>query len=175
MKELICGRPKGISFRVFLFVLLWVGLSLTGFAQGFSYIFPGVTTNNDITIGNINLYDNFGRDWYNSLQLKVDKRFVKGFSYNVSYVFARDISNVGNDVTAQPTLYAPVNYDRGPSPLERRRSGQRRHAAIVEGQGSLGRAATGRHYADIHARRGDRGEMGLEIVGLELVAGRERP
>jgi hypothetical protein len=70
--------------------------------------------------GNINLYDNYGRDWYNSLQLKVDKRFVKGFSYNVSYVFSRDISNVGNDVTAQPTLYAPANYDRGPSPLERR-------------------------------------------------------
>ena len=70
--------------------------------------------------GNINLYDNYGRDWYNSLQLKVDKRFVKGFSYNVSYVFARDISNVGNDVTAQPTLYAPANYDQGPSPLERR-------------------------------------------------------
>jgi hypothetical protein len=70
--------------------------------------------------GNINLYDNFGRDWYNSFQLKVDKRFAKGLSYSVSYVFARDISNVGNDVTAQPTLYAPENYDRGPSPLERR-------------------------------------------------------
>jgi hypothetical protein len=70
--------------------------------------------------GNVNLYNNIGREWYNSLQLKVDRRFAKGFSYNVSYVFARDISNVGNDVTAAPTLYAPENYDRGPSPLERR-------------------------------------------------------
>ena len=70
--------------------------------------------------GGINLYENFGRDWYNSLQLKLEKRYAKGFSYNVNYVFARDISNVGNDVTAQPTLYAPANYDRGPSPLERR-------------------------------------------------------
>src|SRR2546430_13800958 len=55
-----------------------------------------------------------------SLQLKIDRRFVKGFSYTVPYVCARDISNVGNDVTAQPALYAPENYDRGSSPLERR-------------------------------------------------------
>jgi hypothetical protein len=41
--------------RVFKFVLVSAWLTLTGFAQGgYSYIFPGITTNNDITIGNLN-------------------------------------------------------------------------------------------------------------------------
>lgn len=70
--------------------------------------------------GNINLYENLGRDWYNSLQVKLDKRFSKGLLYSLSYAFARDISLYGNDATSQPTLYAPPNYDRGPSPNERR-------------------------------------------------------
>src|SRR5690349_19221450 len=41
--------------RVFFFALIVGCLSSAAFAQGgFSYIFPGITTNNDITIGNIN-------------------------------------------------------------------------------------------------------------------------
>ncbi len=70
--------------------------------------------------GGINLYENLGREWYNSLQVKVDKRYAKGLTYTFSYAFSRDISNLGNDVTAQPTPYAPKDYDRGPSPSERR-------------------------------------------------------
>ncbi len=86
---------------------------------------PGQYTNLQAALpypqfGGINLYENLGRDWYNSLQVKFDKRFSKGLEYRLSYAFARDISNEGNDVTAQPTPYAPANYDRGPSPLERR-------------------------------------------------------
>ena len=70
--------------------------------------------------GNLNLYESVGSSWYNSLQIKAEKRHARGLSYLISYVFSRDISNLGNDVTAQPTPYAPVNYDRGPSPSERR-------------------------------------------------------
>ncbi len=55
MKELISDHPKRILLRAFLFSFVIAGLSLPAFAQGgFSYIFPGITTNNDITIGNIN-------------------------------------------------------------------------------------------------------------------------
>jgi hypothetical protein len=54
MKEFICKNSKSTVFRVFLFALILAGFSLTGFAQGFSYVFPGITTNNQITIGNIN-------------------------------------------------------------------------------------------------------------------------
>lgn len=61
------------------FALVWAALTLTGYAQtGNSYIFPGITTNNDITIGNLNpvpttatvaFYDNSGK--LNSLSLEL--------------------------------------------------------------------------------------------------------
>ena len=54
MKELIWRSPRWFAFRAILLALLSGGLSPEAFSQGFSYIFPGITTNNDITIGNIN-------------------------------------------------------------------------------------------------------------------------
>src|SRR5579883_679995 len=58
------------SLRMLFFALVCAGLTLTAYAQGGgSYIFPGITTNNDITIGNLNpvpttatvsFYDNSG-------------------------------------------------------------------------------------------------------------------
>jgi Family of unknown function (DUF5719) len=54
MKEFINKNSKHMAFRVFLFAVILGGVSLTGSAQGFSYVFPGITTNNQITIGNIN-------------------------------------------------------------------------------------------------------------------------
>src|SRR5262249_20968213 len=70
--------------------------------------------------GTINLYQSIGKEWYNSLQLKLEKRYSKGLTYVASYAFSRDISLYGSDTTAQPTLYAPPNYDQGISPNERR-------------------------------------------------------
>jgi hypothetical protein len=70
--------------------------------------------------GTINLYQTLGSGWYNSLQVKVEKRYAQGFQYLFSYAFSRDISDNGNETTVGPTLYAPVNYDRGRSPNERR-------------------------------------------------------
>src|SRR5215468_10669876 len=57
MNKIICNNPAYIRgvFWAFLFALVFGSLSIAGFAQGgFSYVFPGITTNNDITIGNIN-------------------------------------------------------------------------------------------------------------------------
>jgi hypothetical protein len=70
--------------------------------------------------GTINLYESGGREWYNSLQVKLERRFSHGLTYLFSYAFARDISLYGSESTAQPTLYAPRNYDEGASPNERR-------------------------------------------------------
>jgi hypothetical protein len=51
-KNLRRGRTV---FQVFAFVFVSGWLTLAGFAQsGNSYIFPGITTNNNITIGNLN-------------------------------------------------------------------------------------------------------------------------
>jgi hypothetical protein len=70
--------------------------------------------------GTINLYESGGREWYNSLQVKLERRFSHGLTYLFSYAFARDISLYGSETTAQPTLYAPPHYDEGASPNERR-------------------------------------------------------
>ena len=70
--------------------------------------------------GTINIYESLGKDWYNGLQLKLERRFVRGFTYLFSYAFSRDISEFGNDTTAQPTPYAPAHYDQGVSPNQRR-------------------------------------------------------
>jgi len=66
MKNNICK-----SLWIFLFALVSGGLSLTAYGQsGNQYIFPGITTNNQITIGNLNpvpttvevdFYDNSGK------------------------------------------------------------------------------------------------------------------
>ncbi|MBI4907551.1 MAG: TonB-dependent receptor [Acidobacteria bacterium] len=86
---------------------------------------PGSYTNLQAALpyprfGTINLYRTMGKAWYNSLQMKVEKRFSQGLSYLVSYAFSRDISLFGAETTIQPTRFAPENYDRGPSPNERR-------------------------------------------------------
>src|SRR5438093_9131701 len=88
--------------RLSLFVLIFVCLATIGLAQGGnSYIFPGLTTNNDITIGNLNpqpttatiaFYDSTGK--LNSLtaelepgtQTRVNPTSVALTSFNGSVV-----------------------------------------------------------------------------------------
>jgi hypothetical protein len=70
--------------------------------------------------GTINIYESLGKDWYNSLQIKTERRYAQGFTYLLSYAFSRDISLYGNDSIAQPTPYAPARYDEGVSPNQRR-------------------------------------------------------
>src|SRR5215471_18026191 len=56
MTKIIYKNPAYIqnAVRVSLFLMVLGCSTMSGFAQGgFSYIFPGITTNNDITIGNI--------------------------------------------------------------------------------------------------------------------------
>jgi hypothetical protein len=53
--------------------------------------------------GTVNIYESLGKDWYNALQMKLDRRFSNGLMYMVSYAFARDISEFGDSTTSQPT------------------------------------------------------------------------
>jgi hypothetical protein len=71
-------------------------------------------------LSNIRIYENIGRSWYNSLQIKAERRFVQGFSYTLSYAFARNIDEYGSAQTDGITPFAPAGYDRGRSELERR-------------------------------------------------------
>jgi outer membrane receptor protein involved in Fe transport len=65
--------------------------------------------------GNLGLYDAIGESWYNALQVKWERRFAKGFSYQFSYSFSKDIDVGGGSYTEGVTPFAPDGYDRGRS------------------------------------------------------------
>jgi hypothetical protein len=64
--------------------------------------------------GGIDVYENTGHNWYNSAQLKVERRFSRGLSFMLSYAFSKNMSENGADgVWAVPTPFAPAGYNRG--------------------------------------------------------------
>jgi hypothetical protein len=80
---------------------------------------PGLYTNLQAAkpypiFGSIDLYKNTGHNWYNSGQLKVERRFSQGLSFMLSYAFSKTLSENGADgVWATPTPFAPAGYNRG--------------------------------------------------------------
>ena len=119
----ISQNPKRIVLRAFLFAVVATGLSLSAFAQGgFSYIFPGITTNNDLTIGNINsvpttatinFYDTAGKlntlavDLGPGTQTRVNPNTVALTTFNGSVV-----------VTSPVPLAVSADQFEGNSPFE---------------------------------------------------------
>ncbi|MEW5979482.1 MAG: TonB-dependent receptor [Acidobacteriota bacterium] len=70
--------------------------------------------------GSVNLYDNTGESWYNSMQIKWEKRFSDGFSYMLSYAFAKQLDNNGGEgLWDTPTPFAPEGYNKGRASLDR--------------------------------------------------------
>jgi hypothetical protein len=70
--------------------------------------------------GQINLLENIGDVWYDALQAKLERRFADGLSLMLSYAFSKTIVNqAGSAETTLPTPFAPVNYERGRSDLNR--------------------------------------------------------
>jgi hypothetical protein len=70
-------------------------------------------------LGQVSLYDNIGDSWYNSLQLKWEKRFSEGLSYVASYAFGKHIGENEGSIWDTPTPFAPKGYNRGLSDLNR--------------------------------------------------------
>ncbi len=71
-------------------------------------------------LGTIRIAHNNNTSWYDSLQLRLEKRFAKGLGYGVAYAFSRDITDFGtNDIQSRPTPFAPPGYEHGPSDLSR--------------------------------------------------------
>ena len=64
--------------------------------------------------GSIDLYDNIGHSWYNSGQVKVERRFASGFGLTFSYALSKIMSENGADgIYVAPTPFAPEGYNRG--------------------------------------------------------------
>jgi Carboxypeptidase regulatory-like domain len=64
--------------------------------------------------GEITIYDNIGDSYYNSAQLKWEKRFGDGLSYLLSYAFSKHIDDFPGT-----TPFGPEGYDRGRSTFDR--------------------------------------------------------
>ncbi|MEW5980466.1 MAG: TonB-dependent receptor [Acidobacteriota bacterium] len=69
----------------------------------------------------IALFDNVGKSWYNSFQLKVERRFSDGLSYMASYAFSKHLIDGGGSghLWDGPVPYAPEGYNRGRSDYDR--------------------------------------------------------
>ena len=106
----------------------YVGVRLRGQAtmRPYNVVPPGAYTNLQAAkpypaFGDINVLENFGRSWYNALQMKLERRFAQGVSFMASYSFAKDIAD-----TIPPSEYdafvpfSPEGYLRGRSPNDRR-------------------------------------------------------
>jgi hypothetical protein len=66
------------------------------------------------------VYLNQGSTWYNSAQVKLERRFTKGFSYTFAYAFSKLLMNdTETEHTGTPEPFAPAGYNRGRSDLDR--------------------------------------------------------
>ncbi|HEV8524109.1 MAG TPA: TonB-dependent receptor [Terriglobales bacterium] len=59
-----------------------------------------------------------GKSWYDAFQLKAQRRFRQGLSYQVAYSLGKMREYGGQFATLTP--FAPAGWDRGPSSLDRR-------------------------------------------------------
>jgi Carboxypeptidase regulatory-like domain/TonB dependent receptor len=71
-------------------------------------------------IGSIQRLENYGRNWYNGLQTKVERRFAAGVAYTISYSFSRSMGQASNgtDEGASILAYSPTWYNRGRTPFD---------------------------------------------------------
>jgi len=72
-------------------------------------------------LAGIQVYENFGQNWYNALQTKVERRFSAGLAYTFSYSFSRSMANDTPDCETCSLLpYSPDWYNRGRTSFDRR-------------------------------------------------------
>ena len=119
-KEWNISVQKTLPFKTAV-TLSYVGSSGTDLVadNSLNNVPPGLYTNLQAAkpypiFGSIDLYQNTGKNHYNSGQLKVERRFSEGLSFMLSYAFSKNISDGGGDsIWSTPTPFAPAGYNRG--------------------------------------------------------------
>ena len=73
-------------------------------------------------LGDVTRVENYGRNWYNGLQTKIERRFASGIAYTISYAFSRSMGEGldGTDEYASVIPYSPAWYNRGRTPFDYR-------------------------------------------------------
>lgn len=66
-------------------------------------------------ISSVQRLENYGRNWYNALQAKAERRFASGISFTFSYSFSRSMGEAssGNSEYTSILAYSPSWYNRG--------------------------------------------------------------
>jgi len=66
-------------------------------------------------IGSVARLENAGRNWYNGLQTKIERRFAAGIAYTFAYSFSRSMGegSSGLDEYSSVLAYSPAWYNRG--------------------------------------------------------------
>ncbi len=66
-------------------------------------------------IGSVQRLDNYGRNWYNALQVKAERRFADGISFTMSYSFSRSMGEASGGTGEYTSIlaYSPAWYNRG--------------------------------------------------------------
>lgn len=107
--------------------LSYVGNRITDAMTGYLYneVTPGSYPNLQAArpyplLGTGYVYLNQGSTWYNAAQVKLERRFMKGFSYTLAYSYAKLLmNNTETEHTGTPEPFAPAGYNRGRSDLDR--------------------------------------------------------
>ncbi|QOY89589.1 TonB-dependent receptor [Paludibaculum fermentans] len=66
-------------------------------------------------ISSVQRMENYGRNWYNALQAKAERRFANGVSFTFSYSFSRSMGEAsnGSDEGTSILAFSPAWYNRG--------------------------------------------------------------
>ncbi len=107
--------------------LSYVGNRVVDAITGYLYneVAPGRYTNLQAArpyplLGTGYVYLNQGRTWYDALQVKVERRFAKGLTYNFAYSYSKMMmQDTETEHTGTPEPFAPKGYNRGRSDLDR--------------------------------------------------------
>ena len=109
--------------------LTYVGTSVDGEVVGIPYNSPTVGPHTNLQadrpnplMGSVLRLENYGHNWYNGLQTKIERRFASGLAYTFAYSYSRSMGqgSGGTDEGTSILPFSPDWYNRGRTSLDYR-------------------------------------------------------